>query len=721
VTFGLVLDPPEANTAFNPNVIVGTHSQLDLNSGPIRVDQAGIDWGDAAITAFMAEQGRIGASPVDYLIPNRTIVIPLAVFTDELSGVTYDQAKRMLTAKIGRIQAEGGVLKRTTDTGAYSPIYADIVDAALNFPDVWGETAEFETNVRLTLTALPDFYGQEITLDTVTSTAFGDFGGVLQQNGSQAFIAGDFPARTRIVVTNGAGGAEQHAMFGGFRSRYSPPQDGSHTAYRNAAPLILDSSNLYAGTILTTLVSTGLTGATNGTAGRQQGLAQGTWVPVVDLAVPHVPSLWDNLTHIGTYRVLARVYTTNGNAPGSSDPPILLRLAWSTSPAPYKTINPMVQIPGSQAFFIMDLGQVILPQLPGQPNNPSTWAASIQAYGTPGLSAKDVYIDRLWFVPLDEGSWFPTAPPLLVTGVQPLVGSDTFDTMTAGAGVNGRTAASGGTWSSSGGTGDLVAVAQPNGFALTRTTVSDGPGNPTAGRFAVLSYSATNVEVQCDFYFGGALTSATFFNQAIFARYNAGKSCILVASYSNGAAALNLWVAYGAGLVAQLGSAPILNYHDTWMTLNLRVLFGGQAFGQLFTRGGQSPIVVLQGWHQELANPSGSLATGNVGINDHAPGTGAASRYYDNFSVRSANSDAVLAAPSGAGPAELRSDGFFRDGIPMSRRTGDYPRLPVSGLEGRPVEMLLKTSRGDLASVADSGFDPFTAQVNYRPCWLLGQ
>jgi len=57
----------------------------------------------------------------------------------------------------------------------------------------------------------------------------------------------------------------------------------------------------------------------------------------------------------------------------------------------------------------------------------------------------------------------------------------------------------------------------------------------------------------------------------------------------------------------------------------------------------------------------------------------------------------------------------------MSRRVGDFPRLPVSGLEGRPVEMLLKTSRGDMGQLADSGFDTFTAQVKYRPCWILAQ
>src|SRR5215831_19276107 len=194
MTWGLVLDPPEAPTISN-------RVMLNLNSGPIRVDQSGINWGDAAIQSFMAEQGRIGSAPVDYIVPNRTITVPLAVFTDELGGTTYEQAKRMLTSKVARIQAEGGVLKRTTDTGEYTPVYADIVDATLSFPDVWGETAEFENNINLTLTALPDFYGSEITLDGIgTSTTVAPGGQVLQQNGRNAFILGDFPARTRIQM-----------------------------------------------------------------------------------------------------------------------------------------------------------------------------------------------------------------------------------------------------------------------------------------------------------------------------------------------------------------------------------------------------------------------------------------------------------------------------------------------------------------------------------------
>jgi hypothetical protein len=75
--------------------------------------------------------------------------------------------------------------------------------------------------------------------------------------------------------------------------------------------------------------------------------------------------------------------------------------------------------------------------------------------------------------------------------------------------------------------------------------------------------------------------------------------------------------------------------------------------------------------------------------------------------------------------AELRTDGLYRatsDGNghgPVSHRQGDLPRLPPSGMEGRPVELFLKASRGDLEMLPDSGVDDISAQVFARPSWLF--
>jgi hypothetical protein len=73
--------------------------------------------------------------------------------------------------------------------------------------------------------------------------------------------------------------------------------------------------------------------------------------------------------------------------------------------------------------------------------------------------------------------------------------------------------------------------------------------------------------------------------------------------------------------------------------------------------------------------------------------------------------------------AELRTDGMFRataDGTaygPTSPPIGDLPRIPVSGLEGRPVELSLLPSSGDLDTIPHDDDGDLSVQVFYRPSW----
>ena len=117
----------------------------------------------------------------------------------------------------------------------------------------------------------------------------------------------------------------------------------------------------------------------------------------------------------------------------------------------------------------------------------------------------------------------------------------------------------------------------------------------------------------------------------------------------------------------------------------------------------------------------GALASGKNGIFDRAVDTEMQVRYYDDFRGAVAPTlDAVLYPGQSA---ELRTEGMYResaDGAAYSSvaSTGDLPRLPVSGLEGRKVELFIKGSRGDFDQLPDSGIDDISARVTYRPCWL---
>jgi hypothetical protein len=722
MTFGLVLDPPEAPT-------ISGRTMLNLNSGPIRVDQAGIEWGDAIVTQFMAEQGRIGQAPVDYVIPNRTITIPLAVFTDEVSGVTYDQAKRQLQTKVARLQEEGGVLRRTTDTGAYSPIYADIVDAVLSFPDIWGETGQIEVNVRLTLTALPDFYGSEIVLDTVDTTKGAGPGGnpisahflqVLTRNSVQAPILGDHPARARIMVTsNGTPSTDFRAIFGGFRSRFYDPA--------STAALMYETSVLTPAAGATN--STPFAGASNGNVIQFLSLPPNIWTPVLTTDLSGTGAL----THKGTYRVFCRCRTNVGDVPGGQTPPTVLRLAWAVGQTVYQVINNPAQLPASANWYIVDLGQV---SLQAAPVGSHYWRGTIQAYAPPpSTPARDIYLDALFFVPVDENSWFPTAPAVVVQGVNPLEAWDDFASLAVGAGLNARTAPLGGAWTTiavSSAT-DFVGATPPGSSssgAVQRSTTSDGSTNSMTGRAALHATVFTDTEVGGDFMttaFPHGPSNSGGLTAGAVARYtNSSNYLYFGYFYFYGTPFVGL-LQYVANALTNLGSVKIAELPNTWVTIDLKVTAAGQAYGAVSLQGqSQSPLWTCSGQNAALAT-GGALASGQVGIVDGNPYTGAATRYYDNVFARNPVTSIKDAVIFGSQQAELRYDGFFRydqsgsGASPMTRRQGDYARIPVSGLENRPVEMLLGTSAGDLVSLPDSAVKPVLVQVRYRPCWLLAQ
>ena len=153
---------------------------------------AGVDWGDAEITAYMAE-GQRGSTPVDYRVPNRTITIPLVV--KARGSVTFAQARERLQAKVALIQAEGGWLKRTTAAGGV--VYCDLVNATLKLGGGWMQAhRDADPEGNLVLEAIPDFYGDEAAATETTVAAANSY--TLPLPG----IDGNYPARCRIVMTN---------------------------------------------------------------------------------------------------------------------------------------------------------------------------------------------------------------------------------------------------------------------------------------------------------------------------------------------------------------------------------------------------------------------------------------------------------------------------------------------------------------------------------------
>lgn len=644
----------------DPSAVAINRTQLDLNNqnagfkiGGIGGGN-GIDWGQAAINEYLAEQGQWGSSVVDFTVPNRTITISLLLGADQ-TGLE-EVARSELQQKVARFQAEGGWLLRQRYNGP--AMYADIVDASLTIPDNWGETGGVEPAVTLVLEALPDFYGDEIPLDSLLAT--GDFHAVLLQGGQPAVIQGDYPGRARIALVEGAG-HQQNGVLWGFRSRH----------YDSAATAALS----YEAELMTPLngaAITAVSGASGGNLIELASLPVGGWVPFLrtDLLSG------GPLTHQGTYRVWGRAYSPNSNPQ--------IRLVWGAADSAHQVMNdPAVvyaQIPapplagGPNPFSpiapgavagdicMIDLGTIrIDPPVLGNPR----WTGVFQAMGNSGGG---VGMDKVYLVPIDESA--------------------------------GRVAASQQSQNS-----QIVVVA--NATAVAETATGAGPTAWTNPSFALGSQDGQVASIG-----PGSLSQFLELSGFGFA-------------VPSGATITGIGVVF---LRDALGTG-VLDGHVQLMKAGVPVgtdVASPTPWASGFSWAGYGGAGALFGttWSPADINDPGFGAAIAIGVPAGNAGGIDTVGIYVAFTLGSGFTtidDAVMYPHLSA---QLRSDGMIREDSSASvygqiaQVIGDLPRIPPSGLEQRPAELMVKISRGDFDTLPDIALDNFGAQVFYRPCWL---
>jgi hypothetical protein len=676
---GIIVDPVlgtgRTQIILDPSAVADADRiELDLNNGAFNVAPDGPDWGDAAIAAAMSD-ARIGSSPVDYRIPNREVKIPLLAGADP--NADYEAARLALTSKVALIQREGGWLKR--DDQERDPVYLDVVNATLTFPDRYSHLA-VEEGVVLTLECLPDFYGDE---DEATVTG-GDTGNG-EWLGLIADMTGDHPARTRIAVTD-LSGNDQLGLLYGIRSRHYDPASTAALVYEAENLTPLDAAAVVGGSV-------------------EHASLAADWTPV--LSTEHAVD--GDLTHVGSYRLWARVST------GSATPPSL-RFLYDVGDftAPAQTDLTTVAIPGASNSYIVDLGEVRIDKVL---TGTHRWKGVIQGKGVTG--GEDVSIDKLWLQPLDEGAGVVRYVLDSDPGLASYVARDEFN-QTAGA-LSGKTLPVGGAWAGAGDTDDFAVSGTGD---VARSAVSDT--SVTAGRFALAgTTSFTDVIVQVDIK---ANFGANNLADGVLARYVDANNWLFAGVQIVGNPSLVqfstvVWKCVG-GVSTQI---ELIDPHgapyvvDTYKTVRLKVGADGTYFLWVYAAG-TIPTLVAAGSDSALAT-GGALASGKVGIYDTNNTVATPTRTFDNFAAWVPAADAVLFADQSA---ELRHDGITRasaDGAahgPMSSVVGDLPRLPPSGAENRPVEILLVPSRGDFDQLPDSGgTDALAVTVNARPTWLF--
>jgi hypothetical protein len=403
----LVLDPAE---------VAVNRGELDITEW---VGAAGPDWGDAALEQQLADAGRQGQTSIDYKLPNRVITIPLTL-QDRGDG-TFETIRTAIQQKVGLWRAEGGWIKRETPLG---PVYADVVGATLK---LGGSTMQalqdVDLDAVLTITALPDWYADEASL--ITTTGMGEIAVVVK-------TAGDIPGRVRIRILNDTD-AVQNTLIWAFRSRFYDPASTAQIGYEAelltiVSPAISATSTTAYGGAQVQLDPLHL----NSNPGLGPDPYDPYWQPLIETTMPGV----GDMTHLGTYRVRARV--TSWRPHSSASPSVLIRLVWGAGDLSYATANPAAAINTYDNFYLLDLGEI---RIDRAPIGTHQWRGRIEAASlgagmqaalaiySPGVALSDTntywhenaVIDRIWIEPVDDGHGVLSSYPDL-SGAIPMTG-----------------------------------------------------------------------------------------------------------------------------------------------------------------------------------------------------------------------------------------------------------------------------------------------------------
>lgn len=662
----IVLDPEE--------ITGGSRVEVQISGdgdGPIEVRQEGVDFGDAEIQAYMADLGGVGSVPVDYDIPNRVISMKVKIQTS--GDVTFAQARSMLQAKVAQIQAEGGWISR--ELPGVGTVYADLVNAKLSLPGDWMQAhRDIQLEATLSFEAIPDFYEAEWIEATFTDVEAGEnhWRGLIES------VGGDFPKGNRCkVVVTGDPDNDQRGLRVAFRRR--------HYSADPTAACFLQAQDLDPLDLASVVTLSGASGGATNNAVRHNNLGTG-WTPVLGLRL----AAGDYLTHTGSVRLVARVYSTSATPPE-------LRAVWDVGDLVAPSENAPVQIPGASNFYLVDLGTL---RLDRSAVGDHRWLGQIQGRGAVG--GENVYIDHVELWPIDEHYAEVATPIRLVEGLVDHVARDDF-AQSPGS-LTGKTLPVGGAWTAGSGS-DTTDFSVTADHTASRSAVSDSGTGEMTGR-TVTAGTDTHERIVAGVSVEFSAAAATLGGLAV--RYTDNDNGLFVV-YSMGDQRVEVRKVISGTLATDIPQHP-------WplnpaIPISIRTMVTAE--GVLIVMIDGRPVITLG--DADLAT-GGALESGKVGIHDAAVSASASTRDYRGYSAWVPEGDAAIFAGQAA---ELRTDGAFRasaDGVGSGVLVpfGSHPRLP----QGGPVEVMVATSRGDFERLPDSGLDDVSVETYSRRSWL---
>lgn len=498
-------------------------------------------------------------------------------------------------------------------------------------------------------------------------------------------VPGDVPAEVRAIVTDGASQARRTVRVG-LESRYYPTS--------SPPALLIDSASL---------VTTGYSGTASTVTGAYS--ANGTVYSGALYSSATALCGLGNLSHVGTFRVFARVYVSCPLADMA-----WIRLSWQEGSGPMRS-NAWVTPPANlNVFAEVDLGVVTIPE---RVLGTQLWTGQIEAYlSTSPELFSTVDIDYLYLIPLGEGYGQALGPYNYTPGT--ITASSTLDGTLAAA-LGGTAAELGGNWTTAGVPATDFAFAADG---VSRTTAAS---EAFPGRYGTLATvkTATDVAVDVKIVIGTYAPP----QQMLLARF-VNSSNFLFLEYLPSTTSTSAQLSINtriAGVTAVLASSGAWILTAQWATMRLVVFPSGTVHGYMYLEDG-TEYLHLSASSSALFT-GGTLDDGTVGIADYNPSVNAYTRLFRNFVVATPPAEPI--ACNSAQSIEFRTDDILREdstgtywGPPPQARAG-LRGLPPAGTRLRKSRVAVVARRNDVTVTQDDQIADATAvQMVFTPRYL---
>ena len=674
---GLEFDPTsEDSSNVALNIADGTKFRLISTAFP--TPDRDVNWASSADTE--------GALPANLRYQNRTITIEVRVYGSSYSNMLEEIGK--VEQKIGRVNAEGATLKYTTGSGT-SCVF-DLLEGVCDWDLDNRALATFRAVLTITLTAKPFWRsGTEVegSLHEETTLPF-----VI---GVDESITGDVPALGRLLITEKQA-QDQWTLIWGTQSRNYSNSENAELFYQAESRTPLGGEK-----------KAGPSGASG--AGENT-IFCGSLIPSYQAVMStQKASAGAHLSHVGTYRVFARIQrpTTNTGA-------VSLRLSWAQGDFLRYTANDAKTYAVDElegVWTLVDLGLVRISKVTA---GTQRWEGRIEAKST--VNGDDIYVDCLAFFPVDEGYGSLKIEPNSATP-STVSAHDEFDQ--AEGALTGKTLPLGGKWEGNGSATDFTVT---SGHVAQRTATSDGLSiltGPRIVRASTPTLSAVSVQVDMKF---SAVTTDGSLGLGVFARRVDAENLIgleMIPKKEGSKVVLQRAI---AGTVTTIWTSEAIAgaATETWYTLALTIDVNGNWSAYGSPQG--YPLALLKSGNDSNLATGGTLASGQAGFFDHNWNTTASTRRYDNFILYATPADAAVFANR---KAEVRWDRMQREDsagelwVPRPDYQGSYFKPQPARREGRKVRTIVKLSRGNIDSMQDVAIDDAAFRLYWQPRGLV--